>query len=314
MPAPSPPATSTSRCRRSAEDRGRKAPGSDSPTMLRRREEAPRFLVRIGCIHVQPRHRVRLRELRRGPKVPPVQLERGHQVGGSEMRREGVRKPEHGGQAGAGGARAEDPERHLETCSGNGADRLVVPRGAEEHLQILDVPWEAIGAQGIAAECAGRQLVRSGGPPEPEVDAARVERLQRSELLGDHERRMVRQHDPAGPDPDRRRARREIAGHDGRRSARDRLHVVVLGDPVALVTEALGVAREVEAVAQRIAGGRPARDRGEVEDGEGNRTHLADVTRPIWYHRPPNQRGRHDVSVVVRPPDGTVMTIAGGVR
>ena len=125
---------------------------------------------------------------------------------------------------------------------------------------------------------------------------------------------MVRQHDPAGPDPDRRRARREIAGHDGRRGARDRLHVVVLGDPVALVAEPLGVAREVEAVAQRVAGGRPARDRGEVEDGEGNRSHLADVTRPIWYHRRPNQRGRHDVSVVVRAPDGTVVTIAGGVR
>ena len=99
-----------------------------------------------------------------------------------------------------------------------------------------------------------------------------IERLERAELLRDHERRVVRQHDPAGTDADRRGARGEVADDDGRRGARDARHVVVLGDPVARVAEPLGVAGEVEAVAERVAGRRAERDRREVEDGKGNAT------------------------------------------
>ena len=42
-----------------------------------------------------------------------------------------------------------------------------------------------------------------GARPEPEVDPARVQRGERAELLGDHQRRVVGQHDPAGAEPDR---------------------------------------------------------------------------------------------------------------
>ena len=48
-------------------------------------------------------------------------------------------------------------------------------------------------------------------------------------------------------------------------------HVVVLGDPVALVAEPLDVPRQVERVAQRIGRGRANGDGRQVEDGERNR-------------------------------------------
>ncbi len=219
-----------------------------------------------------------------------------------------VGKAEQGREARSVRARAEDPERHLETRPGNRADRLILGGRAEEQLQVLHVVRESVGAQRVAAERPGRELIGAGSPTKPEVDAAGVERLERPELLRDHERRVVRQHDPARPDPDRRRARREIPGDDSGRGARDRLHVVVLGDPVALVAEPLGVSREIEAVAQRVAGGRSARDRSEVEDGEGNRSHRADVTRRIWSDRRPNHCRARDVSVVVCAPAESVAT------
>ena len=51
------------------------------------------------------------------------------------------------------------------------------------------------------------------------------QRLERAELLGDHERRVVRQHDPAGADADRLGAAGDVGDHDRGRGA---------GDPAAL--------------------------------------------------------------------------------
>ena len=70
----------------------------------------------------------------------------------------------------------------------------------------MHVLREGVGARRVAAQRADRELVGARRAAEPEVDAARVERLQRPELLGDHERRVVREHDPARADADRRRA------------------------------------------------------------------------------------------------------------
>jgi hypothetical protein len=57
----------------------------------------------------------------------------------------------------------------------------------------------------IAAQCAGSQLVGAGRASDAEVDAPGVQRLEHAELLGDHERGMVREHDPAGAEADGRR-------------------------------------------------------------------------------------------------------------
>ena len=81
---------------------------------------------------------------------------------------------------------------------------------------------------------------------------------------------MIRQHDAARADADRRGAAGDVRDHDRRRRARDAGHVVMLGEPEAAIAPALGVLREVERVPERLRGGAAFDDRREVEDGERN--------------------------------------------
>src|SRR3546814_9295839 len=45
-------------------------------------------------------------------------------------------------------------------------------------------------------------------------DLSRIQRRQRAELLGDHQRRVIRQHDAAGPHPDTLGAGGDVADQD----------------------------------------------------------------------------------------------------
>ena len=126
---------------------------------------------------------------------------------------------------------------------------------------------------GHAAQRAHRQLVGARRAAEAEVDPARVQRRERAELLGDHERRVVREHDPARADPDRLRPAGDVRDHDRGRGAGDPDRVVMLGQPEALVAPPLGVLGEVERVAQRLGRRRALDDRREVEHGERRQRH-----------------------------------------
>ena len=78
-----------------------------------------------------------------------------------------------------------------------------------------------------------------------------MQRRERPELLGDHERRVVREHDPTGADADRLRAGGDVRNHDRRRGACDAGGVVMLREPEAAVAPAFRVLRKVERVAKR---------------------------------------------------------------
>ena len=58
----------------------------------------------------------------------------------------------------------------------------------------------------------------------------------------------------------------DVRDDDRRRRAGDAGHVVVLGQPVALVAPALGVPGEVDGVSQRARGVAALDDRREIED------------------------------------------------
>ena len=81
---------------------------------------------------------------------------------------------------------------------------------------------------------------------------------------------MVWQHDPTRTDANRRRAACEITDHDGRCGARDTCHVVMLGDPVALVTKRFRVLRKVETLAQSFARRFTKDYRNEIENRDRN--------------------------------------------
>ena len=227
--------------------------------LLRRGEEPPRLLVGVGDDRVCGDHHVRRGELLGGLELLPVGLERGQQRLGREVRGEGVRQPEQRRDLRAVEARAEDPERDVGAHARNRADALVGRRVVEVALELEDVLGKGVGSRRIPAKGVHRRQIGAGSAAEPEVDPARVECLERPELLGDHERRVVREHDPARADADRARARRDVGDHDRRRGARDPERVVMLGEPEAL--EAPAARRAAPARASSGAPRRPSSPR-----------------------------------------------------
>ena len=129
--------------------------------------------------------------------------------------------------------------------------------------KIVAIAIEQPLAQGIH-----RRLVGAGRTAKAEIDPAGEQRFQHLEPLGNDERRVVRQHHPAGANPNSFGDCRDLADHDIGRRARDRRQVVVLGEPVARIAEPVGVFGKIDRVAQRLGGRRACCDGREVENGE----------------------------------------------
>ncbi len=95
-----------------------------------------------------------------------------------------------------------------------------------------------------------------------------MEGVDEPELLDGGQRGAVAELDRAGANPDGRGRGRGEGEDDGRGRAGHARVEVVLGEPVAGVAEALGLAGKVDAVAQGLGGGAAGGDGHEVEDGE----------------------------------------------
>ena len=132
------------------------------------------------------------------------------------MRGERVGQPEGSRQPGAVEARAQDPDRHLQPGAGHRHDRLSRLGRAEIFHQLDDVVREGVDVHvQVSPQRHRRARVRARRAADPEVDAAGKERLQGAELLGDHQRGVVGQHDPARPDADGRGAAGAVPDDDG---------------------------------------------------------------------------------------------------
>jgi hypothetical protein len=99
-----------------------------------------------------------------------------------------------------------------------------------------------------------------------------MERLEHPELLGNHQRLMVRKHHAPGTHPQRRRHARQVRNQHGRRGARDPRHVVVLGHPVPPVAQPLYVPCQVERVPERLTDRRTGSHRSQIEHRKRRRT------------------------------------------
>jgi two-component system, LuxR family, response regulator FixJ len=89
-------------------------------------------------------------------------------------------------------------------------------------------------------------------------------------MLRDDQRGVIGQHDAAGPDPDAAGAAGHIADHHRGRRTGNADHVVMLGEPEAAVSEALGMTRQVEGISQGVGRARAFGNKGEIEDREGH--------------------------------------------
>ena len=104
-----------------------------------------------------------------------------------------------------------------------------------------------------AAQGARRQLIRSRRAPQPEIDSSGKKRFKRAELLGNHKRGMVGQHDPARTDANLGRARSDMADDDRGSGAGDARHVVVFRQPETVIAQLLRMPREITRSLKRIS-------------------------------------------------------------
>jgi len=112
-------------------------------------------------------------------------------------------------------------------------------------------------------------LIGARGSAQAQVDAPGIERLERAELFGDDQGRVVGQHDPACPDTDCARAPSDIADHHGGRGAGDANHVVVFSEPVAVKAPLLRVLGQIKGSTERLSGCIALGNGREIEDGDG---------------------------------------------
>ena len=77
--------------------------------------------------------------------------------------------------------------------------------------------------------------------------------LKRAELLCDHQRRVVWQHDTTGPHPDRPGASRNMSHHQRRRRRSDPRHVVMFGQPKAVIALGFGMTGKVQRIGKGLS-------------------------------------------------------------
>ena len=78
---------------------------------------------------------------------------------------------------------------------------------------------------------------------------------------------MIRQHDAARADPNRFRSAGDVSNYDRGRRARDTRQIMMLRQPVAMISPFFGVLREIERVSKRRERIATFEDRRKIENG-----------------------------------------------
>ncbi|MNC29208.1 hypothetical protein D3C75_774490 [compost metagenome] len=128
-------------------------------------------------------------------------------------------------------------------------------------------------AAALAAQRLHGALISTGRAAKTEIDAIRIERGQRAELLGDHQGRVVRQHDAAGPQPQGAGGAGQMADEHGGGGTGDPRHVVMFRQPVAVIAPALGMPGQILRMTKRLGRQATFGDGHQIQDGIGNDRH-----------------------------------------
>ena len=205
-----------------------------------------RLFIGVGRKHIEAEHHIGFGELGRRLEAAPVNCNRLHHLRGCKMRGKRKRQTQCCCQLRAEQAGAQNPQRHLETRARHRAYRLA-RRAGEVIAQLHHVARKAVGIRiEGAAQRARCDLVRARRTAQAEINPPPIQRLERAELLGNHQRRMVGQHDAARTHANTRGAARYMTDQHRRGGAGDAGHAMVLGQPEAVVTPALGMLGQIE--------------------------------------------------------------------
>ncbi len=201
-------------------------------------------------------------------EIAAIGRQRIVEVIGREMRGEGIGQAERSGELGAEQARSQHPHLNIRAKARMGAQGdILLPTeiGRQLHHVLRKL---ARRLRQVLAEGGLHPPVGPGRTTQAEIDPTGEQRVERAELLGDHEGIVIGQHDPARPDPDGRSRMADMREHDRGCRAADPFHRMMLGDPEALV--AVGFRRLCEAGSGLIGFGQaPAfADGDEIEHGK----------------------------------------------
>ena len=249
---------------------GRAAAQADE-LLLQRRDEAARLGVRVCSEHIDPNHGVRPLKLLRRPELRAVDSQRRHQGRRRKMRGKCEGQAQRGRQLRAVGARSEQPDRNIRSGPRHRPHGLVRMHRPQQRLQLQNIAGKVLGgARNIPPQRLRRALIGAGRTAKTEIDAVAVKRLQRAELLGDDQWRVIGQHDAARSDADRPGARGNGADHHGGRGAGDARHVVMFGQPEPLVAPPFGMLREIERIAEGLRRVAALIDRRQIQNRKRN--------------------------------------------
>src|SRR5512134_2065953 len=102
----------------------------------------------------------------------------------------------------------------MQTGSRNGAYQLAGTGGSKIGDELRKILRKRISDGLIPPERTGGHWISTRRTPEPEIDATWKERLECPELLGNHEGRVVGQHDSTGANANGGCAGRHVSNHD----------------------------------------------------------------------------------------------------
>ena len=227
-----------------------------------------RFVAGLGDEGIDAEHGLGLFQRGRRHEIVLIGAHRCHQIVRRELPGEGEGQAEAGGELGAEGAGAQQPDGYVQTGAGH-RDQSLAGLGLSEIMpQLIEHLRKVLAIGATAAQRPGGSHVGAGRAAETQIDAARIQRLQGAELLGDLQRRVVRQHDAARADADTLGTSGQIANDHRRGGAGDADHVVMLGHPEALVAQLFGLPGQLQTVAQGLCRGRVQGDGTEIQNRE----------------------------------------------
>ena len=225
---------------------------------------------------------MRLAQLGRRREAPTISCQRDIQLVGRKMRGIGKRQSQRGRQLRPAETRSQYPHRHIGAFARNGAHR---PRQSRRSGFTLEVGQHLLHIGGKAFHVArhAAQGAHGGGigidaPPQPQVDAAGIQRRQGAELFGHLQRRMVGQHDAAGADTDGPGGARHLPDQHGSGRTRHGWRVVMLHQPVAVITPAFRRLGQRHHLAEGVRRRAALADGRKIEDGK--RDHVPQLPRP----------------------------------
>ena len=138
---------------------------------------------------------------------------------------------------------------------------------SQQVLQTGYVFRELLGAQTIPSQCPGGDWIGARRAAKAEIDSARIETFQGAELLGNHQRWMVRQHDTAGAHPDTPGFASDVPHQYRGGGTGNPFHIVVLCQPETLEAKCLRMLGVTHAVGQCRCYGVALAHGGQFEQG-----------------------------------------------